>query len=263
MSPWLLNTNSESQLTEITQLFSGQTLREWLPHIGGVGGGADFSNLAIFSHTDLGRKGDFPDRFKRIAELADVIIVDEAHHFRNPGRRASGTLGEPSRYYQLYDLLDATDRSKAMFLLTATPINNRLADFRHMAELFTRRDESYFARTLGINNLRLHFNAMERSLQNTVGHQITDATEFLFEIEDLLRSDQFFRQLVVQRSRAYVRESQMREKGSAVAFPDRRAPQVAEYSIRQTYGRLLDMFKQAFQKSNPLFTLSMYYPLHW
>ena len=26
MSPWLLNTNSESQLTEITQLFSGQTL---------------------------------------------------------------------------------------------------------------------------------------------------------------------------------------------------------------------------------------------
>ena len=27
MSPWLLNTNSESQLTEITQLFSGQTLR--------------------------------------------------------------------------------------------------------------------------------------------------------------------------------------------------------------------------------------------
>ncbi|MYK99501.1 MAG: helicase, partial [Gemmatimonadetes bacterium] len=28
-------------------------LREWLPHIGGVGGGADFSNLAVFSHTDL------------------------------------------------------------------------------------------------------------------------------------------------------------------------------------------------------------------
>ena len=28
MSPWLLDTNSESQLTEITQLFSGQTLSE-------------------------------------------------------------------------------------------------------------------------------------------------------------------------------------------------------------------------------------------
>ena len=60
-------------------------LREWLPHIGGVGG-ADFSNLAVFSHTDLGRKGDFPERFERIAELADAVVIDEAHHFRNPGR---------------------------------------------------------------------------------------------------------------------------------------------------------------------------------
>ena len=35
-------------------------LREWLPHIGGVGGNADFSNLAVFSHTDLGRRGRLP-----------------------------------------------------------------------------------------------------------------------------------------------------------------------------------------------------------
>ena len=67
-------------------------LRRWLPHIGGVGGGADFSNLAVFSHTDLGRKGDFPERFKRIAQLADVVVIDEAHHFRNPGR-----WGDPDR----------------------------------------------------------------------------------------------------------------------------------------------------------------------
>ena len=67
-------------------------LRRWLPHIGGVGGGADFSNPAVFSHTDLGRKGDFPGRFQRIAELADVVVIDEAHHFRNPGRG-----GDPDR----------------------------------------------------------------------------------------------------------------------------------------------------------------------
>ena len=50
-------------------------LRRWLPHIGGFGGGADFSNLAVFSHTDLGRRGDFPERFRRIAELADVVVT--------------------------------------------------------------------------------------------------------------------------------------------------------------------------------------------
>ena len=69
-------------------------LREWLPHIGGVGGSADFSNLAVFSHTDLGRKGDFPERFRRIAELADAVIIDEAHHFRNPGRRGDAEDGD-------------------------------------------------------------------------------------------------------------------------------------------------------------------------
>ena len=129
-------------------------LRRWLPHIGGVGGGADFSSLSVFSHTDLGRGNDFPERFRRITDLADAVIVDEAHHFRNRGSRGddtpdggSGLGGRPgpgddgqdrrSRYWRLFDMLDGSVRPKLMFLLTATPVNNRLADFRHMAELFT------------------------------------------------------------------------------------------------------------------------------
>jgi superfamily II DNA or RNA helicase len=238
-------------------------LRDWLPHIGGVGGGADFSNLAVFSHTDLNRKGDFPTRFQRVAELADVVVIDEAHHFRNPGRRATGKEKEPSRYYRLYDLLDNAIRQKTLFMLTATPINNRLSDFRHMAELFTRKDETYFARTLGINNLRAHFNQLEKTLRNKVGHDVTDIAETITEAQEMLSADDVFRHLVIQRSRAYARESQIRETGKATVFPDRKAPQVAEYSIRKTYGRLLDMFENAFTRENPLFTLPMYYPLFW
>ena len=238
-------------------------LREWLPHIGGVGGGADFSNLAVFSHTDLHRKGDFPDRFQRIAELADVVIIDEAHHFRNPGTRGSDNGREPSRYYRLYDLLDNVVRPKTLFMLTATPINNRLSDFRHMTELFTRRDEAYFARTLGVNNLRAHVNRMEQAFRQRVGHTVTDVAEQMNEAQEILTTDAIFRQLVVQRSRNYARESQIRETGEATAFPERKAPQVAAYSIRKSYGRLLDLFEKAFTRENPLFTLPMYYPLHW
>ena len=238
-------------------------LREWLPHIGGVGGGADFSNLAVFSHTDLHRKGDFPDRLQRIAELADVVIIDEAHHFRNPGTRGGENGREPSRYYRLYDLLDNVVRPKTLFMLTATPINNRLSDFRHMTELFTRRDEAYFARTLGVNNLRTHVNRMEQAFRQRVGHTVTDVAEQMNEAQEILATDAIFRQLVVQRSRNYARESQIRETGEATAFPDRKAPQVAAYSIRKSYGRLLDLFEKAFTRENPLFTLPMYYPLHW
>ena len=238
-------------------------LRDWLPHIGGVGSGADFSNLAVFSHTDLHRKGDFPERFRRIAELADVVIIDEAHHFRNPGTRGSDNGKEPSRYYRLYDLLDNAVRPKTLFMLTATPINNRLSDFRHMAELFTRRDEAYFARTLGVNNLRNHVNQMEKVFRQRVGHTVTDAAEQMSEAQDILAGDAIFRHLVVQRSRSYARESQIRETGEAAAFPERKAPQVAAYSIRKTYGRLLELFEKAFTRDNPLFTLPIYYPLHW
>lgn len=242
----------------------GPHLREWLSHIGGFGGQADFSNLAVFSHTDLNRKGDFPDRFRRIAELADAVIIDEAHHFRNMGREGDPAQGrDPSRYYQLYDLLDNATRPKALYLLTATPINNRLSDLRHMIELFTRRDEAYFARTLGVNNVRAHFNQMEKALRQNVGHEVPDVAEVMTEAQDILTGDAIFTNLVVQRSRAYARESQIRETGQATAFPERRAPQVAAYSIRKTYGHLLDLFEEAFQRKNPLFTLPMYYPLAW
>src|ERR1022692_1750130 len=236
-------------------------LREWLPHIGGVSGGADFSNLAVFSHTDLNRKGDFPERFRRITELADVVVIDEAHHFRNPGREGADQDDENrSRYYKLYDLLDGSVRPKTLFMLTATPINNRLSDFRHMTELFSRKDDAYFARTLGVNNLRAHFNNMEKALRKRLGGDV-DVGENIVEVQETLTGDEIFRHLVVQRSRAYARESQIRESRTAAAFPERKAPIVAEYSIRKTYGRLLDLLEKAFERKSPLFSLPIYYPL--
>tara|TARA_B100001964_G_scaffold241903_1_gene315381 strand:+ start:1068 stop:4217 length:3150 start_codon:yes stop_codon:yes gene_type:complete len=237
-------------------------LKNWLPHIGGIGGGADFSNLAAFSHTDLGRAGDFPDRFKRIAELADVFIIDEGHHFRNPGSQGDSKTGDGrSRYYKLYDLLAHAVRPKTLFILTATPINNRLADFRHMAELFTRRDETYFAKTLGVNNLRGHFNALERTFAKRYERDVFDVSERIVEAGEFLTQDILFKHLVVQRSRAYAKESQISENLSTAVFPERKPPKVAEYSIHKTYGRLLELVEKAFEKNAPLFSLSIYYPL--
>ena len=239
-------------------------LRQWLPHVGGFGGTGDFSNLVLFSHTDLNRKGDFPERFQRIAELADAVIVDEAHHFRNRGSRGDPDDEEDrrSRYWRLYDLLGNEARPKLLFLLTATPVNNRLADFRHMAELFTRGDEAYFARTLGVNHFTSRFNRLEHALRQSLGGEAAALQEGVYEqARDLLAADDIFGALVVQRSRNYAKASQLQERGEAASFPRRRAPQVAEYSIRRSYGNILDVFQQAFQKKAPLFSLPIYYPL--
>jgi len=132
-----------------------------------------------------------------------------------------------------------------------------------MAELFTRRDEAFFARTLGVNNFRAHFNNLEKTLRTNVGHDVSDVSEQIAEAQQLLSADTIFESLVVQRSRGYARESRIRETGLAAVFPDRKPPQVAEYSIRATYGRLLEIFEAAFSRATPLFTLPMYYPLHW
>ena len=248
-------------------LFAPKAAREavWDPHIerllGHLGGGSVFSNLVVFNHTDLSRKGKFAD-FAQIADLADAVVIDEAHHFRNVGRRGGESVA-PSRYYRLYDLLDPNARRKTVFFLTATPINNRLSDFRHMAELFTRRDERYFGKTLGVNNLRRHFAEAERGLLQRIGGEGVNLADRPSETMEVMEGDAVFRGLVVQRSRAYAKESQRRESGQSAVFPHREPPRVAAYSVEKTYGGLLRKVEEAFARQNPLFTLPMYYPLHW
>ena len=225
-------------------------IRRFLPHVGG-----DFSNLAIFNHTDLLRGGDYVHRFARLKETADAVVIDEAHHFRNPG------LKEKSRYWRLFEVAEG----KELYLLTATPINNRLIDLQHMIELFSRRKADYFRDApLGIHSLPGHFRKMENELERTVLHVESGADSVetnQVEAEHVLANDDLFRALVVQRSRAYVKQSQVQNKGNVAIFPKREDPKVADYSIKKTYGRLLDLIERAFNKEKPLFSLAIYYPL--
>ncbi len=45
-----------------------------------------YSRLKIFSHTDLGRDS-LEEELEQVRQQADVIIIDEAHHFRNTGSK--------------------------------------------------------------------------------------------------------------------------------------------------------------------------------
>lgn len=232
-----------------------KTLRRYLPHLSG-----DFSNLVIFNHTDLNRGGEFKERLDRIREMADAVVIDEAHHFRNPGIKGEGAR-RPSRYRRLYDIA----AGKTLFLLTATPINNRLTDLQRMIELFTQRQPDYFkAAPLGIHSLASHFRKMEKELDHAVREQTGegDGVETnQVEAGLVLANDALFRALVVQRSRAYVKASQLQQGGPLTMFPTRADPQVAEYSVKKTYGRLLTMIERAFSKEKPLFSLAIYNPL--
>jgi len=231
------------------------------------------SNLVTAAHTDLGLQ-KFRDDMDNFRERIHAIVIDEAHHFRNPGVAGTGVsfleaprkVQEPllfpeakrSRYRELFDIIRSPDgTTKKMFMLTATPINNSFHDLRHMIELFTQKNEPYFAQTLGIHSLTAHFKRMEKKLDPDASSTVIDDEA----ARAIMARDPLVGALVVQRSRAFVKEKQRAAGAPVTAFPHRQPPHRVEYSLKKVYGRLLEQIERAFDKATPLFTLSMYYPL--
>ncbi|GAB5513203.1 helicase-related protein [Rhodopirellula baltica] len=231
------------------------TLKKFLPELFGP-----FNNLQIFNHTDLLRDS-MQESLDIVAERADVILIDEAHHFRNTGTKGDDPSERQSRYWRLYDIVG----DKAVYMLTATPVNNRLVDFQHMVELFSRHQTDYFNEApLGIHSLAGHIRVLEKEIEASLAGPNQQAELIdMSEAGEIMGQDELFRELVVQRSRSYVVESMANEDGNAAMFPEPRAPKVVPYSVKQTYGKLLKMVEDAFKKDKPLFSLAIYYPLHY
>lgn len=225
------------------------TIKKYIPEI--LEG---FYPFKIINHTDLLLEKN-ENLMKQIEEQAEIVVIDEAHHFRN---RSS------SRYRKLFDMM-AGGRQKQMFMLTATPINNSFLDLQHLIELFTHRQDNYFASApLGIHSLSGHFKKMEADLKRQTGTDVSDATDVS---DDIFRTDVLVNELVVQRSRAYVKKSLAAEEGDKVLFSIRQAPTVANYSLRISYGKLIDDFVNSFYRKDkqtgrslPILALAVYSP---
>ena len=50
----------------------------------------------------------FSERLQKIREQADVVIIDEAHHFRNTGTKGTGKT-KRSRYWGIYNKDENTE----------------------------------------------------------------------------------------------------------------------------------------------------------
>lgn len=221
--------------------------------------GRGFSTpIIVRNHTDLPRENeDVQGDLASIKDEADVIIVDEAHHFRTPNAQRS---------QKLFELLDHNNRKKQVFLITATPVNNSLFDLLHLMEYFTGKKRDYFQK-LGINDTRTHFVRLEQAVEVKIGaareqngdeHVYPD--EVLAEAERILRDDKLFQHVVIQRSRSYAREFFSREGSDGFHFPERLPPVVAEYQLAKVYGELFESIKSAFSREKPFVELALYNP---
>lgn len=206
------------------------TIKKYIPEI--LEG---FYPFKIINHTDLLLEKN-ANLMDQIAQQAEIVVIDEAHHFRN---RAS------NRYRKLFDMM-AQGPEKQMFMLTATPINNSFLDLQHLIELFTHRQDDFFAAApLGIHSLQGHFKKMEAKLASS-----TSSSEEADVADDVFRGDPLVNQLVVQRSRAYVKRSLSAAEGDNVLFSYRQPPTVANYSLKLSYGKLIDDFMRSFYRKD-------------
>ena len=112
-------------------------------------------------------------------ENEEISIFSSTDPMKNPKQTLKKKLSpdvSEIRYRRLFDLIEGPKGVKQVYLLTATPINNRLIDLQHMIELFSRRNQDHFKNTLGINSLQGHFRRMEKDLENAASAATAPAT---------------------------------------------------------------------------------------
>ncbi|MEL4320313.1 helicase-related protein [Leifsonia sp. YIM 134122] len=210
--------------------------------------GGQFSNVIVKAHTDLTTKTG-AEAIEHLAKRADIIIIDEAHNFRNHGAKPTEENPWGSRWWRMQEIC----KGKTVFLLTATPINNSFFDLVHEAELFTGVDaDSHFA-SVGVNSLRKYIVDLEKPFKNAVPDHIA--------IDAIMAKDKLFQAIIHQNSRRYAIDSAKLAGGAEVIFPETQVPKVVPYEFGLLYGPLFKEIQAAFNRSTPLFVLPMYYPL--
>ncbi|WP_043588391.1 helicase-related protein [Geminisphaera colitermitum] len=107
---------------------------------------ADRFGYTVLAHTDLSREGGASGAVQELRDFHwgafDLVVIDESHNFRN------NALGKPredgaerrSRYQRLMqDIIQSGVRTKVL-LLSATPVNNTLADLRNQLSFIAGGD---------------------------------------------------------------------------------------------------------------------------
>lgn len=121
----------------------------------------------VLHHTDLSREsgtvnGLYLDSLNWGAY--DLVVIDESHNFRNNNlatQRPGDTTQHRSRYQRLMEDIIAAGVKTKVLLLSATPVNNQLADLRNQISFIAGGDvarndvaDAAFAEKLGIASVR-------------------------------------------------------------------------------------------------------------
>jgi superfamily II DNA or RNA helicase len=173
------------------------------------------------------------------AEKFDLVIVDEAHKFRNDTAEAYNELQKICKTKTKHRLKDGSKADKKVMLISATPLNNRPEDIANQVYLFQDSKDS----TLEVSNLqhffRKHIDAY-RKLKDTANiREVQDGVQDIYkEIREKV-----IQPLTVRRTRSDLNEhdqykSDLGQQG--IVFPDIEKPKKIFYELDPKLDDLYD-----------------------
>jgi ERCC4-related helicase len=142
----------------------------------------------------------------------DLIVIDESHHFRNE---------TSSRYQQL--LKKIKQYTPKVLLLSATPVNNSLDDFKNQLHLITCDRPDSFKESLGISDYKQTMNNAQKAYLKWAKQDMQIRPTFSDALEKEIGYFKLSDELIIARSRKHIETYYQKDMGTLGAFPKRLA----------------------------------------
>jgi superfamily II DNA/RNA helicase len=164
----------------------------------------------------------------------DLVLVDEAHRYRNHTSQMFGNLQRICKAPRNGDGLISGTKKKVI-LISATPLNNRPQDLYYQLLLFQDARRS----TLAVNNLQNFFGPIIREYREIIKHDDPDLTR-IRELYTIIR-EKLISQITVRRTRKDLQNypqyiDDMKNQG--IEFPEIAPPRPKVYEMDAKLSKL-------------------------
>jgi hypothetical protein len=182
---------------------------------------SDRFNYDVLSHTDLSRDGGHSGDID-LAHVNwgnyDLVVIDESHNFRN---KQTPKKGGETRYDRLMRKIIREGVKTRVLMLSATPVNNRLADLRNQIAFATEGDDTAL-RAHGISSIDSTTRLAQKQFNRWLELAETERTPA--RLVEMLGFDYFtlLDLLTIARSRKHI--VKYYGTGETGRFPDRLKP---------------------------------------
>ncbi len=180
----------------------------------------------------------------------DLIIVDEAHKFRNDNAEAFDDLQRLCKSGTLRKLPDGSVAEKKVILVSATPLNNAPQDIRNQLALFQDLKRS----TLTVGNLQHFFAQREREFRDAKKEpNVEAARRAVVAIYERIRT-KVISEIVVRRTRTDLHDNEDYRRDleeQSIHFPQIERPRHILYPLTPELESLYDRTVQMLTTGTP------------